>query len=66
MKVTFNVGWWVDIREEDKEVIFETADENGNEIELIFDKKGFFTKRHLKQLIKDLEKLSAFSKEGKK
>lgn len=64
MKVTFNVDWWVDIRRENNEVIFETSDGNGNQIELRFDEKDFFNKRHLKHFIRSLESLK--NKEARK
>lgn len=57
MKISFNVGWWVEITNAKEDIIFETSDGNGNIIELKFDKKDFFAKRHYKQFIKDLEEL---------
>ena len=66
MKLIFDVGFWVDMRDEDGYLKFEPSDGNGNLIELRFDKDGFFSSRHMKKFIKDLESLKEEKKNNER
>ena len=55
MKIVMNVNTWLEVKQYGDEIILWTYDNNGQEIELHFDKRKWLHKRWLKQFIKDLE-----------
>jgi hypothetical protein len=55
MKITINADFWLSVDKLNKEdIILSTNDGNGNEIELVFEKK-WLGKMWLNQFIKDLQ-----------
>lgn len=56
MKITYKIGWWLDVERQGNNIVLSTNDDNGNEIEIIIE-DGWLNNRRIKQLIKDLNKL---------
>lgn len=54
MKITFNIGWWIEVERQENNLVLSTSDESGNEMELII-KDGWLNKRRVEQLIEDLK-----------
>ena len=61
MKITFDIGWWLDVDRKEDNIILSTSDDNGNDLEIII-KDGWLNKRRIKQFIKDLEEQSSGEK----
>ena len=57
MELIFEVNNWVDVSEDDNELIIENSDDSGNNIKLRLRKGLMFQKRWIKQLKKDFAKL---------